>query len=293
MQQAGTTLSSAASIPLIRQTMRWFVAGTIVTSVVLSGCSTNTPAPITDIHSSTPSTPQTGDTGLASQNYTVQPGDTLFKIAQQYGTTVQSIAAANNISYPSQLRVGQVLVVNGSQTVAQTTTSAAAPVQTQPVPSGSTDTANTAPVTTPTPTSTSRAPASSVATTSARASDANVINWGWPSHGKIIQGFSNNTKGIDLEGAIGDPVNAAADGKVMYAGNGVRGLGNLILLGHSNGFITAYAHNDTLLVKTGEEIKKGQRIATLGQTDTTSPRLHFEIRRRGTPVNPLSYLPAR
>jgi lipoprotein NlpD len=127
----------------------------------------------------------------------------------------------------------------------------------------------------------------------ARASDAHVINWGWPASGKIIQSFNTNTKGIDIAGEPGEPVHAAADGKVMYAGNGVRGLGNLVLLGHSDGFITAYAHNQALLVKTGQQVKKGTKIASIGQTDTTSPRLHFEIRRRGTPVNPLSYLPAR
>ena len=116
------------------------------------------------------------------------------------------------------------------------------------------------------------------ATAAARAADANLISWGWPANGKIIQGFNNNTKGIDIEGTPGDPVVAAADGTVMYAGNGVRGLGNLVLLGHSDGFITAYAHNQQLLVKTGDTVKKGARIALLGQTDTTSPRL-YRIRR--------------
>ncbi len=130
-------------------------------------------------------------------------------------------------------------------------------------------------------------------TTPAKASDANLITWGWPLKGKIIQGFNSNTKGIDIEGKLGDPVLAAADGKVMYAGNGVRGLGNLVLLGHSSGFITAYAHNQKLLVKTGETVRKGSKIAIVGQSDTTSPRLHFEIRRKGNPVNPLSYLPAK
>src|SRR5690606_28598488 len=162
-----------------------------------------------------------------------------------------------------------------------------------PMPAGS-------PAATPSPVKT--APAAGTDTTtaakpagnaSARASDAGLIAWAWPSSGKVIQGFTTTTKGIDIEGAVGAPVTAAADGKVMYAGNGVRGLGNLILLGHSSGFITAYAHNQTLLVKTGQTVKKGAKIATLGQSDTTSPRLHFEIRRRGTPVNPLSYLPAR
>lgn len=286
MQQAGTTMSPAASILSIRQPIRWLVAGTMVTSLVLSGCSTNTPAPITDIHSSTPSAPQS----TAGGNYTVQVGDTLYKIAQQHGTTVQAIANANNITDPSQLRVGQVLVVNGASQVAQTSTPAPRP-STTPVPGSDSNAATTSPVTTSS--STSPTSSASASTKSPRASDANLISWGWPTNGKIIQSFTASTKGIDLEGNVGDAVNAAADGKVMYAGNGVRGLGNLILLGHSNGFITAYAHNDSLIVKTGQEIKKGQRIATLGQSDTSSPRLHFEIRRRGTPVNPLSYLPER
>lgn len=286
MQQAGTTMSPAASILSIRQPTRWLVAGTMVMSLVLAGCSTNTPAPITDIHSSTPSAaPSTTGT-----NYTVQVGDTLYKIAQQHGTTVQAIANANNITDPSQLRVGQVLVVNSARQVAQTSTPAPRP-STPPASSPDSGAATASPVT---PSgSTSPTSSASVSTKSPRASDANLINWGWPTNGKVIQSFTASTKGIDLEGNVGDAVNAAADGKVMYAGNGVRGLGNLILLGHSNGFITAYAHNDSLIVKTGQEIKKGQRIATLGQSDTTSPRLHFEIRRRGTPVNPLSYLPER
>jgi lipoprotein NlpD len=125
------------------------------------------------------------------------------------------------------------------------------------------------------------------------ASDAGVIHWGWPAKGRIIQSFNANTKGVDIEGTEGEPIDAAADGKVMYAGNGVRGLGNLVLLGHSDGFITAYAHAQQLLVKTGQKVKKGAKIATIGKTETTSPRLHFEIRRHGTAVDPLAYLPTR
>lgn len=280
MQHNGTTLSSAAFHTMTKRPASWFMAGSLVVSMVLVGCTTKTPAPITDMHSSVPSTPATSST-----NYTVQPGDTLFKIAQQHGTSVQAIASANNITDPSQLRVGQVLIVDGSSSAATPPprTRPSTPAEPKPVE-------NTAPATNTTPaTSTS----SAVATASPRASDADLISWGWPASGSVIQSFTASTKGIDIEGAIGDPIVAAASGKVMYAGNGVRGLGNLILLGHSNGFITAYAHNDSLLVKTGEEIKKGQKIATLGQSDTSSPRLHFEIRRRGTPVNPMSYLPTK
>ncbi|MNV65023.1 Murein hydrolase activator NlpD precursor [compost metagenome] len=126
-----------------------------------------------------------------------------------------------------------------------------------------------------------------------RAADASVINWAWPANGPIVQTFNASSKGIDISGALGDPITAAADGLVKYSGNGVRGLGNLIIVEHQNGFITAYAHNRSLLVKTGQNVKRGAKIAELGQSDTTSPRLHFEIRRQGTPVDPMQYLPAK
>lgn len=236
---------------------------------VLAGCGTSgSRAPVTDMSSAGK------QQGASTGTYTVRAGDTLYKIAQAHGTDVATLARLNKISDPTQLRIGQVLRLDSGT-----------PVPSQPATSGGPATAAPAPVATPvTP------PA---ATTAARANDANLIKWGWPASGKIIQGFNKNTKGIDIEGKPGDPVVAAADGTVMYAGNGVRGLGNLVLLGHSDGFITAYAHNQQLLVKTGDSVKKGARIALLGQTDTTSPRLHFEIRRRGEPVNPLSYLPQR
>jgi len=231
---------------------------------VLAGCGSSGPrAPVTDMSEAGRS--------AASGTYVVRAGDTLYKIAQAHGIDVSTLVRLNNIGDPSQLRIGQVLRLSGDTPMPSQPPVAAAP----PSPTPAT------PVTPPPP------------ATAARASDASLINWGWPATGKIIQGFNSNTKGIDIEGAPGDPVIAAADGKVMYAGNGVRGLGNLVLLGHSNGFITAYAHNQQLLVKSGDAVKKGSRIALLGQTDTTSPRLHFEIRRKGTPVNPLSYLPAR
>jgi len=252
----------------------------LLSAAVLSGCASRSArAPVAD-HSNggaaTAGAPATG-------TYVVRAGDTLYKIAQDHGMEVSRLAQLNNISNPTQLAIGQVLRLDGGT----------------PMPSGG-SAATTAPVKATTPpaggessgTAAGSAPAP-VETSAARAGDAGLISWGWPSNGKIIQGFNATTKGIDIEGSVGAPVTAAAEGKVMYAGNGVRGLGNLILLGHSNGFITAYAHNQSLLVKTGESVKKGAKIATLGQSDTSSPRLHFEIRRRGTPVNPLSYLPPR
>ena len=236
----------------------------VVSLAVLAGCaSRGTQAPVSDMSSS----------GMSSAGgiYVVRPGDTLYKISQMHNVDVDTLIRINNISDPSQLRVGQTLQLGGAATAA---TPAASPT---PSTSGTAKPAPSKP-----------APA-----TPSRASDAALVSWGWPASGAIIQGFTAATKGIDIAGKVGDPVVAAASGKVMYAGNGVRGLGNLILIQHSNGFITAYAHNDKLLVKTGQEVAKGAKIAEIGQTDTTSPRLHFEIRRSGTPMNPLSYLPSR
>lgn len=231
---------------------------------VLAGCGTKGPrAPVTDMSATSGA--------AASGTYVVRPGDTLYKIAQAHGLSVATLTRLNNISDPTQLRIGQVLRLSGDTPMPEQPPVAA----TKPAPTP------VKPVTPP------------PATAAARAADANLISWGWPAQGKIIQGFNSNTKGIDIEGNPGDPVIAAADGKVMYAGNGVRGLGNLVLVEHSSGFITAYAHNQQLLVKSGDQVRKGARIALLGQSDTTSPRLHFEIRKGGVPVNPLSYLPAR
>lgn len=240
-------------------------------TMLVAGCASRTgQAPVTDMSSGGGAA--SGMSNAAGGTYVVRPGDTLYKIAQAHGVSVSELVRMNSITDPSQLRVGQVLNMGGSGG----STGSGASV------------ATTAPVSTPAKPAAATEPAAV-----AKASDAALISWGWPATGKVIQGFNANTKGIDIEGKEGDPVVAAAEGKVMYAGNGVRGLGNLILLGHSNGFITAYAHNQSLAVKTGQQVKKGERIASIGQTDTTSPRLHFEIRRRGTPVNPMSYLPAR
>lgn len=249
------------------------LVASVVLCAILAGCaSRTTQAPVSDMSSgSATEAPSQGGV------YVVKPGDTLYKISQMHNVDVPTLIRLNNISDPSSLRVGQTLRLgSGSGTSAPTAAS----------PSTSPGTQSSTPSATP-------APAKSEPATPARAGDASLVSWGWPATGKIIQGFTTATKGIDIEGKVGDPVVAAASGKVMYAGNGVRGLGNLILVQHSNGFITAYAHNNKLLVKTGQDVAKGAKIAEVGQSDTTSPRLHFEIRRSGNPVNPLSYLPAR
>ncbi len=117
------------------------------------------------------------------------------------------------------------------------------------------------------------------------------VEWIWPAKGKVLEGFSESTKGIDIAGNPGQPVAASAAGKVVYSGAGLRGYGKLIIIKHNNTYLSAYAHNDKILVKEGQTVAKGQKIAEMGNTDTTVVKLHFEIRKNGKPVDPLKYLP--
>ena len=120
------------------------------------------------------------------------------------------------------------------------------------------------------------------------------IAWIWPAQGSMLAGFDEaKNKGLDIAGKAGDAVIASADGRVVYAGAGLRGYGNLIILKHNNTFLTAYAHNQTLLVKEDQSVKKGQKIAEMGNSDADRVKLHFEIRRQGKPVDPARYLPAK
>ncbi len=235
--------------------------------LVIAGCAgdTGSRAPVNDLN-------QSGASGVA-RSYTVKPGDTLVKISRSTGVDDGAIIRLNKLSDPNRLLVGQVLKLSDG------TDSGAGSVP----PSGR-------PEARPLDMSDSAASADS---TPARASDAGIISWGWPAQGKVIQSFSSSTKGIDIGGNSGDPVVAAANGQVMYSGNGVRGLGNLVIIDHKDGFITAYAHNRSLVVKKDQMVKKGAKIAEMGQTDAASVRLHFEVRRQGSPVDPLQYLPAK
>ena len=116
------------------------------------------------------------------------------------------------------------------------------------------------------------------------------IRLSWPAKGKVTEEFNDKNKGIDIAGKVGEAVQAASDGNVVYAGNSLRGYGNLVIIKHDNTYLTAYAHNSKLLVKEGDNVRKGQKIAEMGDTDTNSPKLHFELRVNGKPVNPTPYL---
>lgn len=216
--------------------------------------------------------------------YTVKPGDTLIRIGLETGQNFRDIVRWNNLENPNLIEVGQVLrVVPPGADNTQ--------VVTRPVTSGTlTTTTAAAPGR---PASAASAPAASASSPQPAATEDDIA-WIWPAQGKLIAGFDEvKNKGLDIDGKVGDPIIAAGDGRVVYAGAGLRGYGNLIILKHNNTFLTAYAHNQTLLVKEDQSVKKGQKIAEMGNSDADRVKLHFEIRRQGKPVDPARYLPAR
>lgn len=240
--------------------------------------------------------------------YTVKPGDTLIRIGLETGQGWKDIARWNNLENPNLIEVGQVLRVTASvPPPAPPTASAVASdtgVVTRPVTSstitpaaaGSASSAPKAPASNPAPVATaSSGPVAQPAPSSPPAGAAeDDVPFIWPAAGSLIAGFDEaRNKGYDIAGKAGDPVLAAADGRVVYAGAGLRGYGNLIILKHNNTFLTAYAHNQTLLVKEDQAVRRGQKIAEMGSTDADRVKLHFEIRRQGKPVDPSRYLPAR
>ena len=220
--------------------------------------------------------------------YTVKPGDTLIRIGLDSGQNFRDLVRWNNLENPNLIEVGQVLriVSPGSDNPL---------VVTRPVVSGILGTTT---ATAPVPArlaSAASAPAAVAAPGNPQPQAAeDDIAWIWPAQGKLIAGFDEvKNKGFDIDGKVGDAIVASADGRVVYAGAGLRGYGNLIILKHNNTFLTAYAHNQTLLVKEDQTVKKGQKIAEMGNSDADRVKLHFEIRRQGRPVDPARYLPAR
>jgi lipoprotein NlpD len=237
--------------------------------------------------------------------YTVRPGDTLIRIALDNGHNWRDVARWNNIDNPNLIEVGQVLRVMppaplAEVAVAKPVTSgnvvpssgAVAPAASAPRVNASA-TASAAPGAA-VPASATVASVPPVMPTPAPAGEEDVP-WGWPTGtGAVVAGFDEQrNKGLDIAGKPGDAVLASADGRVVYAGAGLRGYGNLIILKHNNTYLSAYAHNQSLLVKEDQTVRKGQKIAEMGSSDTDRVKLHFEIRRQGKPVDPARYLPAR
>ena len=229
--------------------------------------------------------------------YTVKRGDTVMRIGLETGQAWRDIVRWNNLENPNLIEVGQVLRVVPPVAA----TAAASPVTgavSRPVASSSVAPAGATPPVgqaAPAASAAAAAPAASASTAPATATAGeDEIVFIWPGTGAVIAGFDEaKNKGLDLGGKAGDPVVAAADGRVVYAGAGLRGYGNLVILKHNNTYLTAYAHNQTLLVKEDQTVRKGQKIAEMGNSDADRVKLHFEIRRQGKPVDPAKYLPPR
>ncbi|MEO8022527.1 peptidoglycan DD-metalloendopeptidase family protein [Polaromonas sp.] len=223
--------------------------------------------------------------------YTVKPGDTLIRIGLDTGQNWRDIGRWSNLENPNLIEVGQVLrvmpPVESSVAVSRPVTSGSVtPVGPAPAASAPAQASSAA-------TQSASAAKPAAATPPAVAADEELA-WIWPAQGSVLAGFDEaKNKGVDIAGKAGDPVMASADGRVVYAGAGLRGYGNLIILKHNNTFLTAYAHNQTLLVKEDQSVRKGQKIAEMGASDADRVKLHFEIRRQGKPVDPAKFLPTK
>lgn len=270
--------------------------------LLMSGCSSRTaPAPLILLDSQPDE-----ETGYTDDTYTVQKGDTLFGIAWYTGNDYRDLARYNSLSAPYNIYPGQTLQVTQPKAVQKTSISQAT---SSPTRSGTTtkikpnnsvdrssqqaygesekDVNNQ---------SVKRSSTTSSGTSTSRKKTfpSRVSRWVWPAKGKLVETFSqadSGNKGIDIRAARGSNVAAAADGKVVYAGDALRGYGNLIIIKHTDTFLSAYAHNDTIKVKEQQWVSAGQSIASMGNSGTDSVKLHFEVRYRGKSLDPLRYLP--
>jgi len=264
-----------------------------------------------------PSTPKQAD---SHGYYVVRRGDTLLQIALDFGQNYRDLVAWNNLSNPNDIKVDQALRVlppeGGAQTGSVATSSG---VEVRPLSSSAStaasathktgprgdkrpyseaalaefqkpDTGSASAASKPEPAKlTEKAPEAPAASTPEEES----LSWIWPAEGKVMAGFSDGKKGIDIAGKMGQPVLAAGSGKVLYAGSGIRGYGNLVIVKHSSNLLSAYAHNKTIFVKEDQTVTKGQKIAEMGNSDSDAVKLHFEIRQQGKPVDPSKFLPSR
>ena len=246
---------------------------------VLAGCTSLHRAPVDDGNRASPYPPLPKD---CTQTWTVKRGDTLIGIALDAGSDYRDVAAMNQLANPNVIQLDRTLCVrrgvakNGKKSVVKKEAVAkAAPAEVKAAP--------VKPV--------EDMPSTSSATAAAM---ADGVKFAWPAKGKVTAGFNDaSNKGINIAGKMGEPVDAAAEGKVVYAGSGLRGYGNLVIVKHDGNYLTAYAHNSRILVKEGETVKRGQRIAEMGDSDSESVMLHFEVRRQGKPVDPLKFLSQR
>ena len=258
----------------------------------LVACGNNPRAPVED---------RNARSAASSSSYSVQRGETLYSIAFRYGLDYRRVAAANNIPAPYTIYPGQKIYLREAT---------ALPVQPPPAPAAARPPASRPPATTsrPTPAPATKsvarpapvrpAPVKKVSppagTKPAVYTGSAVGAWRWPTAGRVTRGYSSTVhKGIDIGGKRGDAIHAVAAGKVVYAGTGIVGFGELLIVKHNEVYLSAYGHNDRLLVAEGDTVRAGQKIAEKGSTGTDSVKLHFEIRKEGKPIDPQRLLPRR
>ena len=255
----------------------------VASVLLLVGCADNPPAVIEnksvaavdvppEVRQTNANRPDYGPNLPAGPDYVVEPGDTLYAVAFRLGMDYRTLANLNEIDPPYVIRVGQSLKTAPD---AEFANALAVPetTATQPEPGP---------------------PSHSLSTAKPPPPNAPVDHWSWPAEGKVIRAYlPERHKGIDLDGERGAPVMATAAGVVVYAGTGVTGYGALLIVKHNDIYLSAYGHNDALLVAEGQQVDAGQVIARMGSTSSDSVKLHFEIRRNGRPVNPTSLLPQR
>lgn len=301
--------------------LAFFIAG-------LAGCASKSPAPVVERGGQRVAAP-----APLPNTYTVKSGDTLYSIAREHGMDYRELIALNGIENPNQISVGRVLKVKAKADVPSSDVAVTAPVTSDVVVSrpigeapavakrpadANTDGLKREPKAGKEPYSDqalalaqgqgqakpAEPPAAPVPAAKPEpkldekpaeaAAGGDEVPWIWPANGKIVGTFSDNgSKGVDISGKAGDPVLAAGDGKVVYSGTGLRGYGKLVIIKHNTTYLSAYAHNQNILVKEGQSVTKGQKIAEMGNTDADQVKLHFEVRRQGKPVDPLKHLPPR
>jgi lipoprotein NlpD len=293
----------------------------------LAGCAANGPAPVSERLQSAKNA-KLKSKAVAKESdwrpdvYTVQKGDTLYSIALEHGLDYRELAEANGIEDVNVIYVGRQLKLKPAQQTALTVPLKAQPaVEGRPIGSDVPSVKSapkplklaysekavaqvegqSAPVAAPNPepapapaklAKIDEKPRPAEPVKDAAGDDDDQVDWGWPVKGKVIAGFADtqNGKGVDIAGKAGQPVFASASGKVVYSGSGLRGYGKLIIIKHNKTYLSAYAHNSQILVKEGQAVSKGQKIAEMGDSDADRVKLHFEIRRLGKPVDPTKYL---
>lgn len=292
-------------------------------AVLLAGCAAPRPAPVVDRMPQAAVKPAPKPAAVRAappadqprpETYTVRQGDTLYSIALEHGLDYREVAAWNNIE-PSRIRIGQVLRLTPPRgAVATPLRAPGGSIESQPLDGTTGRSAGTAGAKNeprgvrvpysdqayaqmsgarPEPATAAAKPEPQAPADSRPVAVAgDDVDWIWPVSGKVITPFNDaSSKGIAIGGKLGQPVVAAGPGRVIFSGTGIRGLGKLIVIKHNEKFLSVYAHNNELLVKEGQSVAKGQKIAEMGNSDTDQVKLHFEIRRLGKPVDPATLLP--